>query len=95
VLSSDPNADAFDHKTLRSFSLPDGRLREIPLHEKKRLAVLRHVVQVFTPGVHYSEKEVNQTLKRFHEDTATLRRCLYDARLLQRTANGSEYWRDK
>jgi hypothetical protein len=95
VRSNDPNAEAFDHKALRSFSLPDGRLREIPLHEKKRLAVLRHVVQIFEPGVHYSEKEVNEALKRFHDDYATLRRSLYDARLLERAANGSEYWRDK
>ncbi len=28
----------------------------------------------FQPEVHYSEKQVNEILARFHDDTATLRR---------------------
>jgi hypothetical protein len=93
VQSKDPNADAFDHKTVRNYSLPDGRLREIPLTEKKFLAVLRHVAQVFEPGRKYTEKEVNEVLKQFHADFATLRRGLYDAHLIERSPDGAAYWR--
>lgn len=92
--SSDSDADDFDRKVVRNYSLPDGRLRDIPMQEKKRLAVLRHVIQVFEPGKRYTEKEVNETLKRFYADTASLRRYLYDDGLLKREHNGSAYWRE-
>jgi hypothetical protein len=77
--------NAFDRKVLTDFSLADGHLKTIPAQRKKLLAVLRHVVQSFEPGVHYSEKQVNEIPGRFHEDTVTLRRELVGAQL--------EYWR--
>ena len=87
------DAGAFDHKTVRSFSLPDGRLREIPYQNRKLQAILRHVVQVFEPGKRYTEKEVNEALKRFHEDYASLRRSLIDQKMVARDASGAAYWR--
>jgi hypothetical protein len=93
VRSNDENADDFDQKTLKSYSLPDGRLREIPLQEKKLQAILRHVVQVFEPGVRYNEKQVNEMMKRFHPDSAMLRRSLVDFKMIEREQNGSSYWR--
>ena len=95
IQSNDQNADEFDQKVVRDYSLPDGRLREIPLSGKKFAAVLRHVVYAIEPGKRYTEKEINEVLKRFNEDTATLRRGLYDFGLLQRELNGSAYWREE
>lgn len=91
--SNDEDADEFDRKVVRNYSLPDGRLKEIPMQEKKLQAILRHVVQVFEPGVRYNEKQINETLKRFHEDTASLRRYLVDRQMIQRETNGASYWR--
>jgi len=45
----------------------------------------------FSAGNRYSEKQVNLILRRFHADTATLRRELVGAGLLQRVQG--EYWR--
>jgi hypothetical protein len=42
---------------------------------------------------HYSEKEVNAILARYHQDTAILRRELVSMGLLARSSNGAEYWR--
>lgn len=93
--SNDVDADDFDRKVVRNFMLPDGKLREIPNQGKKRLAVLRHILQAFEPGKRYTEKEVNETLKRYYPDAASLRRYLYDDGLLKREQNGSAYWREE
>jgi predicted transcriptional regulator len=85
--------DAYDRKVLNDFSLPDGRLKEIPAQRKKLEIVLRHVVQAFEPGMKYSEKQVNEILARFHADTAILRRELVGCGLMEREGGGGEYWR--
>jgi hypothetical protein len=92
--SNDENADEFDRKTVQNYSLPDGRLKEIPGQEKRLAAILRHVVQVFQPGVRYTEKEINQALQRFHPDTASLRRYLVDREMIRREVDGTSYWRE-
>jgi len=91
--SNDENADDFDRNVVKNYSLPDGRLKEIPLQEKKLQAILNHVVQVFEPEIHYSEKEVNQMLERYNPDFATLRRCLVDRQMIAREIDGTVYWR--
>jgi hypothetical protein len=83
--------DAFDRKVLRDFSLPDGRLKGLPMQRKKLDAVLRHAVKLFEFDVRYTEKQVNEILARLHEDTATLRRELVDVHLMAR--DHGEYWR--
>ena len=85
--------DAYERKVIEDYSLPDGRLKTIPAQRKKLEAVLRYVVEAFEPDVHYSEKQVNEILFRFHEDTATLRRELVGYGLMQREGDGGEYWR--
>jgi hypothetical protein len=82
---------AYDRKVLRDFSLPDGRLKTIPAQRKKLNVVLRHVVLRFPLGKRLSEKQVNLLLRRYHDDTATLRRELVGVGLLQRSQG--EYWR--
>jgi predicted transcriptional regulator len=85
--------DAYDRQVVEDYSLPDGRLKTVPAQRKKLEAVLRYVVKVFEPDVHYSEKQVNEILSRFHEDTATLRRELVGYGLMGREGDGGEYWR--
>ena len=85
--------DAYDRKVVTDYSRPDGSLKTIPAQRKKLGAVLRHVVKVFEPGVRYSEKQVNERLANFHADTASLRRELVGAKLMQREGGGGEYWR--
>jgi biotin operon repressor len=87
--------DAYDHKVVTDFSLPDGRLKEIPAQRKKLEAILRYVAQSFESGKKYSEKQVNEILARFHEDTATLRRELVGAKLMERQGGGGDYWRSE
>ena len=75
---------------LRAF-VRDGRLRSIPASRTKRLVILDLLAQEFEPGRHYTERAVDETLRRWHDDVAALRRYLVDEGLLDRA--GGEYWR--
>lgn len=84
--------EAFDRKVLSDFLTPDGRLKALPVQNKKLLVVLRHAANRFTSGEQYSEKQVNEILRGFFEDTASLRRYLVDNQLLKR--DKGIYWRE-
>jgi hypothetical protein len=66
-----------DNAVLRAFF--DGpRLRQIPASRKKRVVVLRRLLERFATGRSYPESEVNELLREAHDDVATLRRELVD-----------------
>jgi hypothetical protein len=85
-LDSDPSRAA----VLRAF-LRDGRLVRLPAARGKRRMVLEHIVAAFEPGVRYPEREVDATLRAWHDDYASLRRYLIDEGLMTREAG--VYWR--
>jgi predicted transcriptional regulator len=91
--AADVDMDAYDRKVIANFTTPDGRIKAFPAQRKKFEAILRYVLQVFEPGVRYSEKQVNQMLGQFNDDTATLRRELVGYGWLQREGGGGDYWR--
>lgn len=82
--------DAWERKVIRDF-FEGPFLKEIPASRKKRSVVLRWLANLFEPGVHYSEVQVNEIIKRHHPDAATLRREMIGERLLQREQG--IYWR--
>lgn len=89
-----PELDEASRKVLTAYLNPDGSIRQIPVQKPARLKViLDYLIQAFTPGVDYTEREVNQIIARFHADTAGLRRDLVEAGLLARISDGSRYWR--
>ncbi len=85
--------DPYDRKVIANFTFPDGRIKAFPAQRKKFEVILRYVLREFEPGVRYSEKQVNEIIGRYHEDTATLRRELVDYGWLAREGGGREYWR--
>jgi biotin operon repressor len=91
--ASNVDLDGYDRKVLADFCRRDGHLKTIPAQRKKLDVVLRYVVKAFDLGKHYSERQVNEVLGGFHEDTASLRRELVGAGLMQRKSDGSAYWR--
>ena len=78
------DGDAYEREIWRNFSNPDGTLKEIPAQRKKLTAILARLAREFAPEQAYTEKQVNALLRRYHEDTASLRRELIGARLLSR-----------
>lgn len=69
----------------------EGRLHQIPRQQAKRRVVLDFLAGHFEPGARYSEADVNAMLRRFHPDTAALRRYLVDGEFLER--RDGVYWR--
>ncbi len=85
--------DLFESKVMKAFIDSEGRITAFPAQEKKFLVLLRYVLKAFEPGQRYPEKEVNEILKRYNEDTASLRRGLVEYKLMQREGGGGAYWR--
>lgn len=70
----------------------NGHLKAIPAQLKKRLIVLEKLAEEFERGRTYTEKEVNEILKGFHPDCATLRRELVNYKFLARDNKTGTYW---
>ncbi|HET9017683.1 MAG TPA: metalloregulator ArsR/SmtB family transcription factor [Thermomicrobiaceae bacterium] len=77
-------AEPAGDRVLRDFF--DGeRLRSIPAQRKKRVVVLRELLRrYFAADEEYPEREVNDRLRRAHDDVATLRRELVMYGFLER-----------
>lgn len=73
----------------------DARLLALPAKHKKKLLALWYLAGKLEAGRQYREAELNGLLDEWtlFRDPATLRRELYNKRLLNRTADGSCYWR--
>jgi hypothetical protein len=59
---------------LQNFLTKEGKLKNIPSQRKKKLIVLYHLAKGLEMGRKYPEKELNEYIKQYHEDFATLRR---------------------
>ena len=80
-----------DEETVLRQYFRGGRLREIPVKRSKRLIVLERLALEFDVGTRYSEKQVNEVLRRFDDDYASVRRYLVDEGFLSR--EHGVYWR--
>ena len=92
-LSNQDTQDIFTRKVMSSFTNSEGRITTFPAQEKKYLVLLHYVVQAFEVGVHYPEKQVNEILSHYNNDTAYLRRSLVEHHLMGREGGGGAYWR--
>jgi hypothetical protein len=81
---------------LGRFLRSDGSIERYPSQQSERVELLRFVAaEVIQADEQLPEAELNDRLKRFHDDTALLRRYLVDYGVLDRTASGSEYRRHR
>ena len=80
-------------KVLKAYLNADGTIRQLPHEGKKMLIILHFILDAFSFDANYTEKEVNTILRRFHTDTATLRRNLIDYGFMARESDGTRYWR--
>ncbi len=82
--------DRYANKVLDDYVV-HGRIKTIPRQLKKRQVILNRIAKEFQVGKRYSERQVNEILKTFHADFATLRRELVNSKLLAR--DQGYYWK--
>lgn len=82
---SNQRARTPDERVLATFFSDDGRLRALPAPHAKRRVVLHRLAEAFAPNRTYTEPEVNEILRAFHDDVASIRRELIAWKLLART----------
>lgn len=66
--------DALKQSVLNNFFSKDGKLKQIPAQYKKKLIVLEWMASKLENGRKYAEKEINEFIKTYHDDFATIRR---------------------
>ena len=66
------------------FFRPDGTLISIPVKLAKKLAVLRHIASDLSLDTKYPEKQLNQIIAKYHDDTAAIRRHMFEYGILER-----------
>jgi DNA-binding transcriptional ArsR family regulator len=82
--------DRWERKVLDTY-FKDGKLTKIPETRKKRNVILKWLVNRFEEGERYPEAKINQVIKEYHPDSATLRRELIMTNLMKREKG--IYWR--
>ncbi|AUS08907.1 ArsR family transcriptional regulator [Laceyella sacchari] len=60
-------------EVIRNFFTADGKLTQLPAKHKKKLIVLEYLIKDLKVGVKYPENELNEYIKKFHDDYATIR----------------------
>ncbi len=82
--------DAWEQKVLRAFVEGDA-IKAVPAGYKKRLVILKWLVNKFEEGVKYSEREINEIIGRHHPDYCLFRREFIMNGLMER--DEGVYWR--
>jgi hypothetical protein len=72
--SKDSAVDGRLTRSVMSAFFKDGKLVSIPAKHSKRMVVLEKLLAEFKDKDSYHEREINDILKNFHDDVATIRR---------------------
>ncbi|SUV04306.1 DUF2087 domain-containing protein [Priestia megaterium] len=61
---------------VKNFINSDGTLKQIPSQRKKKNIILAYLIRDLHQGKKYKERDLNEYIKNYHEDYATIRREL-------------------
>lgn len=87
---NDKGMELAHKKILDNFLTKEGKLKTIPSQRKKKLIVLHYIASGLKMGKIYEEKEINEYIKRYHEDYATIRREFIMSDIMHREQNQYE-----
>ncbi|MGN1345715.1 MAG: metalloregulator ArsR/SmtB family transcription factor [Eubacteriales bacterium] len=70
-----------------------GKLKQLPAQRKKREIVLNYILEPLSPEKSYTEREINEHIRQFHDDYCTIRREMISFGLMEREhKNGEEIY---
>lgn len=83
-------------ETIKRFLDDDGRIKIWPAKKDLKIEILKYLSTKFECDRIYIEKEVNAIIEEWHSfnDYFLLRRGMVDYKFLDRTRDGSKYWRE-
>ncbi len=84
--------EAWERKVLEAF-LDGDQIIVLPSGYKKRLVILKWVINFFEEDVKYTEREINEIIQRHYPDSASIRRAFITNGLMEREGGGGLYWR--
>jgi len=59
---------------IKNFFNEDGTLKNMPSQRKKKVVILAYLIRHLKYGKIYTEQEINEYIKKYHEDSSTIRR---------------------
>ncbi|MDQ0229367.1 DUF2087 domain-containing protein [Metabacillus malikii] len=74
------------------FSTNKEKLTKFPTREKQKIVILREIANRLEDNKTYTEKELNERLKRLYDDYVLIRRYLIEYGFVDRKQDGSQYW---
>ena len=79
---------------LKRYFGPDNKLliKGFPAKEKRKIIIMQKLISDFEANRKYTEKEVNNILKRYYEDYVSVRRSMIMYGFLDRDGDGTTYW---
>ena len=92
TLADDVEYEAWERKVLETFVDGD-QIIDLPAGYKKRLVILKWLINFFEEDKKYTEKEVNEIIQQHHADSASIRRAFIGNGLMDREGGGGLYWR--
>lgn len=92
TLADDIEYEAWERKVLETF-LDGDQITVLPVGYKKRLAILKWIINFFEEDRKYTEKEINDILQEHYPDSASIRRAFISDGLMEREGGGGLYWR--
>ncbi|WP_145325749.1 DUF2087 domain-containing protein [Paenibacillus xylanexedens] len=84
-----------DREKVLSKYFPEGTsgpLTTFHMQQKHKYIVLTEIAKRFDTERKYSEKQINELLKKVYDDYVEIRRYLIDYGLMEREPDGSQYW---
>lgn len=67
-------------------------IKEFPAKEKRKIIILQQIMTNFEYQHVYTEKQVNEIIKKYYEDYSTVRRYLIQYGFLDRDSAQGTYW---
>jgi len=79
---------------LKRYFSADNKLliKGFPAKEKRKIIIMQKLICDFEINRKYTEKEVNDILKQYYDDYASVRRCMIQYGFLDRNGEGTSYW---